>query len=84
MASVYYYHKDPITLINVLNSKLRNVDRWIKANELAVNISKTSYVIFKSRNKKFHAPYIRCKPNNSKVKFLGIYIDANLIHGKLT
>ena len=33
--SIYYYHKDPKILINVLNDELRNVDCWMKANKLS-------------------------------------------------
>ena len=81
--SIYYCHKDPISLINVLNDELRNVACWMKANKLSVNISKTNYVIFKSRNKKFHinTPLIfdgNPITQRKAVKFLGIEIDENL------
>ena len=52
--SIYYCHTDPIPLISVLNNELSNVYRWMKADKLSVNITKTNYVIFKSRNKKFY------------------------------
>ena len=32
--SIYYCHKDSISLINVLNDELRNVNCWMKANKL--------------------------------------------------
>ena len=81
--TIYYYHKDPISLINVLNDKLRNVDCWMKANKLSVNISKTNYVIFKLRNKKFHINTPLTFDGNpitqrKALKFLGIDIDENL------
>jgi hypothetical protein len=81
--SMYYSHTDPISLINVLNDELRNVDRWMKANKLSVNITKTNYIIFKSRNEKFctDIPVIfDGKPLMQKkiVRFLGVHIDENL------
>ena len=51
---VNYSHTDPVSLISVFNNELSNVYRWMKSNKLSVNITKTNYVIFKSRNKKFY------------------------------
>ena len=67
--SIYYSHTDPVSLISVLNNELSNVYRWMKADKLSVNITKTNYVIFKSRNKKFYTdlyPLNLTKPNKSK------------------
>ncbi len=66
---VNYSHTDPVSLISVLNNELSNVYRWMKANKLSVNITKTNYVIFKSRNKKFYT--------DIPLKF-----DGNLIKSK--
>ncbi len=55
----------------------------MKANKLSVNITKTNYVIFKSRNKKFYTDIPLKFDGNlisqkKTVKFLGVCIDENL------
>jgi hypothetical protein len=44
-----------ITLINEINVDINRMALWFKANKLVVNISKTKYIIFKSKNKKIPA-----------------------------
>ncbi len=51
--SIFYSHSDPISLISVLNNESSNVDCWMKANKLSVNITKQIRLFSKSRNKKF-------------------------------
>ena len=50
--NTFYFHSDPKHLISVLNTELTEIDNWMKSNKLSVNIKKTSYIIFKSRQKK--------------------------------
>ena len=55
----------------------------MKANKLSVNISKTNYVIFKSRNRKFHINIPLTFDGNpitqkKTVTFLAVDIDENL------
>ena len=50
--SIFCSHSDPSCLESVLNEELQNFDVWLKCNKLSVNIKKTNYVIFKSRQKK--------------------------------
>ncbi len=55
----------------------------MKANKLSVNITKTNYVIFKSRSKKFYTDTpLKFNGNlisqKKTVKFLGVCIDENL------
>jgi hypothetical protein len=42
-------------LINSDNEEINKIAIWFRANKLAVNISKTKYIIFKTRNKKLNA-----------------------------
>jgi hypothetical protein len=39
-------------LINFCNIEMQKIATWFRANRMAVNISKTKYIIFKSKNKK--------------------------------
>ena len=81
--SIFYSHSDPKHLISVLNTELTEIDNWMKSNKLSVNIKKTSYTIFKSRQKKIsvNLPAIVFENQHLKqeqvIKFLGIYIDEN-------
>jgi hypothetical protein len=49
-------------LINYVNSELHKLAVWFKANKMAVNVSKTNYMIFHTRGKKVDL-------NNSHVVF---------------
>jgi hypothetical protein len=39
-------------LVNNVNDKLKGVARWFRANKMAVNVSKTKFIIFHMRGKK--------------------------------
>ncbi len=40
------------TLISRINVEINKIAVWFKANKMATNISKTKYIIFRSKNKK--------------------------------
>ncbi len=44
-------HKNLNTLINYVNRELQKLATWFKANKMAVNVSKTNYIIFRTRGK---------------------------------
>ena len=46
--SIYFESDNLLTLQKIVNRELRKVKKWLEANRLAVNISKTNYVIFHS------------------------------------
>jgi hypothetical protein len=39
-------------LLNKVNTELKKIAAWFRANKMAVNVSKTKYIIFKSRGRK--------------------------------
>ena len=39
-------------LFRVANEELTNVDHWLTANKLSLNISKTNYIVFRTLNSK--------------------------------
>ena len=53
--SIYFDSKDLITLQKVVNRELKKVKKWLDANRLSLNISKTNYVIFHSQSKRIKA-----------------------------
>ncbi len=78
--SIFYSHSDPKHFISVLNTELTEIE----SNKLSVNVKKTSYIIFKSRQKKISVNLPAIVFNNQHlkqeqvIKFLGIYIDEYL------
>jgi hypothetical protein len=44
-------HKNLSELINYVNGELRKLANWFRANRMAVNISKTNYIIFHTKGK---------------------------------
>ena len=74
-------------LENEINRELINLNRWLKANKLSLNIAQTEFMIIRSRqriqtnccNHKFN---IQLESKNIEnvdhTKSLGIFIDKNL------
>ena len=52
--NIYYDANVPIILQKIINRELRKVRKWLEASRLALNISKTNYVIFHSASKKIN------------------------------
>ena len=80
----FYYDSDNLTTLQkVVNRELCKVRKWLEANRLSLNISKTNYVIFHSSARKV-SEIIRIKLGSKiinqvdYVKYLGIFIDATL------
>jgi hypothetical protein len=48
-------HNNLQTLITYVNAELQKLATWFKANKMAVNVSKTNYIIFRTRGKKIDA-----------------------------
>ena len=78
--SIFYSLSDPDYLESVLNDEVWNLDIWMKCNKLSVNFKKTSYIIFKLRQKKLGKSFFLSFGNQTwkqvnGTKFLGVYID---------
>ena len=78
--SIFYSHSDPDYLESVLNDEVWNLDIWMKCNKLSVNFKKTSYIIFKLRQKRLGKSFFLSFGNQTwkqvnETKFLGVYID---------
>ena len=65
-----------------VNSYLRNLDNWLKANKLHLNIDKTCYSAFSPN--KIPVPTVTIKVNDTEIKcvkqcnYLGVIIDDEL------
>lgn len=69
-------------LEEVLNKDLKTLCNWLDYNELNINAKKTSYIIFKSKNKRYDNITLKVKDKIiervDNVKYLGMIIDENL------
>ena len=80
--SIYLKDKNLSALYDVMNEELVKVSNWLTANKLSLNVSKTTYILFKGKKKIRDIPQLYLFGNPiSKVdsmKFLGILIDENI------
>ena len=76
-------NKSPKQLQKQLNLDLRNLCKWLKANKISLNASKTELLVFRHPNKKINYEF-KIKINGKKlipskyVKYLGVLIDSHL------
>jgi len=65
-------------------NELESLSEWFKANKLSLNLSKTNYIIFRSKKKILPVLYSSIKIDNKEIsqvtttKFLGVYVDEHL------
>ena len=79
--NIFYEHVDKTSLEHTLNIELNKINTWFMVNQLSVNLKKTNYIVFGTKNINLdfdiqidNVPIERV--NNTK--FLGVYIDAQL------
>ena len=81
--SIYYGSDNLINLQKVVNGELRKVRKWLDANRLSSNISKTNYVIFHSPSRGIDE-FIRIEFGSKTltrvdyIKYLGVLVDSTL------
>ena len=84
MTLVFFYsHSDVNHLTAVANKELQNINTWMNANKLFVNVKKTNYVIFKSKQRRIGtniSPSLDGFVINQQkfVNSLGVLIDENV------
>ena len=82
-SNLFCSHKSLQCLEAKVNDELNNVNNWLCANKLSLNIDKSNFVIFHPSQKKVQFP-INLKIKNKileekkHVKYLGIIMDCNL------
>ena len=83
--SAFTTHKDVKTLNNILNNGLNKLNIWFQTNKLSLNLKKTNYMLFGTRNKtKQFSDEFKLSLDNTEIiqvnafKFLGVTIDQNL------
>ena len=81
--NIFFSHKDPIVLMELVNTELQKLSCWFQANKLSINVKKSNYIIFKtSQNRqKLNLDF---SINDTKIDritetmFLGVIIDECL------
>jgi len=80
--NLFYCNKSIEVLEETVNKELDLLSTWFRANKLSLNVDKTNFILFKSRNKQYPeiSVYIdgRSIKQVSQVKFLGVYLDELL------
>ena len=80
-SNVFFAHKNPYTLVQIINLELQKLTQWIRANKLSLNLQKTKYMIFSNTIEALPADIIlddsplECV---SQITFLGITVDNKL------
>jgi len=79
--TVYFAHRDPSVVMNMLNEDLTTVAQWIENNELKLNVSKTNLLVLSPRRVKaglsisINGESVR---QQQHVKYLGVTVDKEL------
>ena len=82
-SNLFCSHKKLQSLEQNLNMQLHNVNQWLCANKLSLNIDKSNFVIFRPPQKKIEYT-VKLQINNKIIeekkciKYLGIFIDCHL------
>ena len=80
--NIYFESADLIHLERVVNEELKKLCLWLNVNRLALNVSKTNFVIFRANKPLDHNVTIlmnrKAIEQKSHVKYLGVYVDEHL------
>ena len=78
--NIFYQCSDLDCLQKTVNTELKKLSLWINANRLALNISKTNFVIFAAKNKPLKNVTLllnkKALLQTEYVKYLGVLIDS--------
>ena len=77
---LFMSHKDPETLLNLVNVEIDKISDWLAANQLSLNISKSNYMLFGEQKPNDFKLSISGQPLNcvNEAKYLGVIIDHKL------
>ena len=81
--NIYYEASKLHELEKVINEELKHLSLWLKVNRLALNISKTNFLIFHSSQKKLSQNVTlkldkKALQQKDHIKYLGVIIDSHL------
>lgn len=80
--NIFFESKNLESLQHIVNYELKKLSTWLNVNRLALNISKTNFVIFAAKNKPIKNVTLlinnKAIAQKDYVKYLGILIDSKL------
>ena len=80
--NIFYQSSNLDSLQSTVNKELKKLSIWLNSNRLALNISKTNFVIFASKNKPLTNVTLllnkKAIEQKDYVKYLGVLIDSKL------
>ena len=82
--NLFFSHKDPAFLTNIVKAETDVLSEWFRANKLALNLDKTKFMVFKPKQKKTCYD-INLHTNNKKITqvsetvFSGVILDEHLL-----
>ena len=81
--NIYYESDNLHNLEKEINKELKQLSLWLKINRLALNISKTNFVIFHSNQRKLtHNVTLKLDKKalcqKDLINYLGVYVDSHL------
>ena len=84
--NLFHEHKNVIKLFATVNEELRNINDWLTANRLSLNIGKTKYSLFHKPRRVDDLPLKlpKLSINNQEIKrasytkFLEVLLDEHL------
>ena len=80
-SNIFFSHQDPHQLVQIVNTELNNVAKWIRANRLSLNLDKTNFMLFSNTLHTIPGNIIMNDLAINKVestKFVGVMIDDQL------
>ena len=81
--SLLFSHREEQVIEGIVNQELKQVNNWLIANKLSLNVSKSSLLVFHPPQKKLKQINIQINglniPLKEKAKYLGIILDENFI-----
>ena len=80
-STAFMSFSNPVSICSSINSELNNIDVWVRANQLSLNASKTTYSIFSSKKLNLSSNITIRNVNIERSrcqKFLGVLLDENL------
>ena len=84
---LFYAEENIKTLFDTVNIELQKTRQWFISNKLSLNVTKTKYSFFHKPSKKDNIPLVLPKlsicnneiKRSKSIKFLGVFLDKNLI-----
>ena len=81
--NVFVTAKDLNHMVDIINNELNKLTEWMNINKLSLNVTKTNFMIFRSKHRKaVFSNNININGTDidrvESTKYLGVYIDSKL------